>query len=138
MFRSLVISFFVFCSLVSSAAVTSQSVSSLTGLNFTVSGVTPIGLPSSCTNLMLDTNGSLNGSGRFATYGTLNCASTNQSFGVTSGTGYITTIGTIGLLLNVGTMLWTCNLNLQSLYGTCNVLNYNNVILGQVVLTFAP
>lgn len=138
MFRSLFVALLILSPLAGNAAIQGQTVSSLTGLNFSVSGAGSVGFPSSCNALYLDTNGSLAGSGRFSAYGVLGCPATNQSFGVTSGSGYITTAGTLALYLNVGTELWNCTLSTKTLDGNCNVFSYSNMQLGVVTLTLQP
>jgi hypothetical protein len=108
-----------------------------TGLNFTVAGVVPIGYQAGCTALGLDANGNVPGSGRFGVYGTFNCGNANQAYPV-YGSGYLTSVSTVNINLDVGLLLWVCSVNSKTFNGTCTIVTYAGAQLGTVQLTFVP
>jgi hypothetical protein len=107
----------------------------LTGLDWTVTGAGAIGYAASCSDLSLDLNGSPSLSGRFALYGTFNCAGVGSYTLI--GSGYLTDAGTIGLNLNVGLTLWSCSLTKSTLSGSCTVTTDSDVTAGTIQLTYA-
>lgn len=121
----------------SNAAITAQVGSNYTGFNFSVDQTGTQGwYASDCNVMLLDINGSVGGSGKFAVYGALNCITSNTSYGVT-GSGYLTTLGTIALVLDVSGTSWQCNLNTSTLFGSCRLTN-SNVSRGTTTITFKP
>jgi hypothetical protein len=108
-----------------------------TGLNFTVAGGTPIGYQATCTALSLDANGDISGTRRFAAYGVFNCGNANEAYSVI-GSGYLTTVSTVNMTLNVGIFLWVCTLSSTTFNGSCSVITYTGDALGTLTLTFVP
>ena len=138
MLRSIFVFFLVsMFQLPSNAAITAQASTNYTGFNFSVDQTGTRGwFASDCNAMFLDINGSVGGSGKFAVYGALNCITSNTSFGVT-GSGYLTNLGTIAMVLDVSGTTWQCNLNTSTLFGSCNLTN-SNVSRGTSTITFKP
>jgi len=137
MVRSLLMIAAFFLPLASDAKIQGAPSTAYTGINFTVTGQTPIGYQAGCTALDLDANGNIAGSGRFNIYGTFNCGNANQAYPV-SGSGYLTSASTLNINLDVGILLWVCSVNSKTFNGTCSVITYANAQLGTIQLTFVP
>ena len=108
-----------------------------TGLNFTVAGGPPIGYQSTCTAVSLDANGDISGTRRFAAYAIFNCGNARQAYSVTD-SGYLTTLSTLNMNLNVGLFLWVCSLSSTTFNGTCAVITNGGQTLGSIPLPFVP
>lgn len=137
MLRTLLLATFLLLPFSSNAAITQVPGGVYTGINFSVGLNVGVWYPSSCNTLLLDLNGSITGSGRFSTYGVLNCPASNTSYGVLAGMGYLTTAGTVAMYLNVAGDTWNCVLNVNTLGGSCTVTT-GSVSRGNVILTFTP
>ncbi len=139
MLRSLFAALFLLISFSSNAVLLVVPTTSITGINWSVSGASSGGYyQPDCASISSDIDGAITGSGRFVIYGTLNCPISQVTYGFT-GSGFIN-----GSQINVKLMdrvnEWNCTLN-SNLNGTCSMLLLGDragVPQGSANLTFQP
>lgn len=138
MLRSIFLTFLLFALPISSnAGIAQVPVTSYTGLNFNITNMTAAGFGSDCTSLYLDVAGAIANSGRFTVYGSLNCTATQTSY-VSTGAGYLSTVGTLEITNFIGNIRLLCTVSTSTWSGTCSTYNLSNIRLGTGTVTYLP